>query len=263
MRLGALSSLCGILLIAAIGCGGESTGTLGSTGARGAAEGAEATDEEATASGEDELVPQQGEQLAAAPPAVSPCSAAGLVLCFTFEGTTTDQVASLIPNESANVTYVPGREGQAAAFAPNTAVRFAPNALFDLPPASATIEAWVKRAPSASDAVVFDDDARFSLTIDAGGHVWCKSSGGVALGATVLPIDQWVHVACVIDGTSMRAYAGGVVDAVGTGGVVASPASTAAIGGNAPSGEPFVGLIDSLRVFGVARAPEEIAAAAK
>ena len=32
--------------------------------------------------------------------------------------------------------------------------------------------------------------------------------------------------------------------------------------GNAPSGEPFVGAIDSLRLFRVARTPAQIAAAA-
>jgi hypothetical protein len=252
-------ALCGFLLIAAFGCGAEQASGPRSSGTTDSS----TDDESEGAADEDVLVPQQGEAIgpASAPP--FSCSDPGVALCFSFDGTSSDQSpAALAPSETANLAFVAGRRGQAIAFGPDSALRFAPHPAFDLPSGAASIEAWIQRSSSSTDAVVFDDDARFSLTIDAGGHVWCKSSKGEVRASTVLPVGQWVHVACVVDAGTMRAYAAGIVDGIGIGGIDPSPMSAAAIGGNAPSGEPFVGIIDSLRVFRVARTPEEIASAA-
>jgi len=199
----------------------------------------------------------------AKPPSVT-CQPTTLAMCFRFEGNTVDLSGAIAPLESTGIAFVPGgKEDQAAQFNANSALRFAPNPAFDLPANGAAIEAWIRRDATGADAVVFDDDARFSLTINAAGKVWCKSSGGAVIGATTVPVGQWAHVACVIDSGQLRAYMNGVEDAVGAGTIVASPGSAAAIGGNSPSGEPFIGLIDSFRVFKVARSAAEIAAAAK
>ncbi|MDF2698324.1 MAG: hypothetical protein K0S65_6708 [Labilithrix sp.] len=191
------------------------------------------------------------------------CAGPDLALCFAFDGNTVDQsAAKLTPDVVANISFAPGKAGQAASFVATSALRFAPNAAFELPAGAATIEAWIKRQNAGADAVVFDDDGRFSLTINAAGNVWCKSSGGAITGGTVVPVDQWAHVACVIDAGTMRAYLNGNEDASGPGAVGSSPTSPAAIGGNSPDGEPFLGLIDSFRVFRSARTPAQIAAAA-
>lgn len=197
------------------------------------------------------------------PPSVT-CTPADLALCLRFEGNTMDQSPTAInPVEATGITFVGGgKEDQAAQFTQASALRFAPNPVFDLPANGATIEAWIKREATGADAVVFDDDARFSLTINAAGNVWCKSSGGAIIGATQVPVAQWAHVACVIENGTMKAYLNGAQDAAGPGSIVASPTSAAAIGGNSPSGEPFVGLIDSFRVFKAARSAADIAAAA-
>lgn len=215
---------------------------------------------------EDVLPEQGGGSLGPAAVAPSaPCGASDLALCLTFEGSTNDaSPAQLQPTMASGIGFVAGKEGKGGAFQPGSALRYAPSAAFDLP-ADATIEAWISRTPTGADAVIFDDDERFSLTIDAAGHVWCKSSGGAVTGATVLPSNQWVHVACVVDQGTMRAYVNGVVDKIGTGAVgkAITPNAAAAVGGNSPSGEEFSGTIDVLRVFKVARTPAEIAAAAK
>jgi hypothetical protein len=191
------------------------------------------------------------------------CVSADLALCFTFEGLVNDQSsAPLAPKTVLNVTFVPGKEGMAASFNAMSAIRFDPAATFELPPEGATIEAWIKRQNAGADAVVFDDDGRFSLTINAAGHVWCKG-GGQVIGTKVVPVDQWAHVACVIDKGAMRAYLNGVQDGESTGAVGSAPTLAAAIGGNSPDGEPFLGLIDSFRVFRVARTPAQIAASAQ
>jgi hypothetical protein len=200
----------------------------------------------------------------AKPPSTT-CQAMNLALCLRFEGNTMDQSATAInPIEATGIAFVGGgKEDQAAQFTQTSALRFAPNPVFDLPASGATIEAWIKREATGADAVVFDDDARFSLTINAAGNVWCKSSGGAVVGATQVPVAQWAHVACVVENGTLKAYLNGVIDASGTGSIVASPTSAAAIGGNSPTGEHFVGLIDSFRVFKSARSATELAAAAK
>jgi concanavalin A-like lectin/glucanase superfamily protein len=192
------------------------------------------------------------------------CASPDLVLCLTFEGAVVDQSpAPLTPAELQNVGFVGGKEGQAGSFNATSAIRFAPNAAFDLP-GSGTIEAWVKRSAEPNpSAVVFDDDMRLSLTIAENGTVLCKSSGGAVQGTTPVPVEQWAHVACVVGNGTMHAYLNGSVDASGAGAVASSPAAGAAAGGNSPSGEPFLGAIDSLRVFRVARSTNEIVAAAK
>ncbi len=197
------------------------------------------------------------------PPAVDICAEPDLVLCLPFDGNANDRSATpLAAATSTGITFAPGRLGEAARLDAASALRYAPDLRFDLPPAAATIEAWIKRNVTAADAVVFDDDARFSLTISSDGKVLCKSSGGAVVGMTTVPANEWVHVACVVDGTTLRAYAAGIEDASGAGGIAASPTSAAAVGGNSPDGEPFVGLLDSFRVFKAARTAAQIKTAA-
>jgi len=191
------------------------------------------------------------------------CNAGELAFCFTFEGTSDDvSPIGLKPETVTNVTFAPGRENQAASFSATSALRFAPNAAFELP-ANATIEAWIKRMNTGTDSVVVDIDGRFSLTIDAAGNLLCKSSGGAATAIKLVPVEQWAHVACVVDAGTLRAYLDGVEIASGPGAIGSAPTLGAAVGGNSPDGEPYLGLIDSLRVFRVARTPAQITEAAK
>lgn len=162
---------------------------------------------------------------------------------------------------TSGVTFVPGKRGRAASFDATSAMRFAPSIAFQV--SSATIEAWVKPAAGrTSDGVIFDADDRASLTILVDGSVYCKPSG--AQSGSKLVAEQWSHVACVFDDADgdVFLYVNGVQIDREAGRIGSSSAAGAAIGGNAPSGEPFVGLIDSLRVFRVARTPAQIAAAA-
>jgi hypothetical protein len=192
------------------------------------------------------------------------CLESDLVLCLRFDGNTTDESpAPIAPALVTGIDFVPGREDRGALFSATSALRYAPNEAFELPPASATIEAWIKREATGADAVVFDADERFSLTISAAGNVLCKSSGGAVTGTSVVPVGEWVHVACVLAGTTMTAYLGGIADGSGIGAIGSSPDAGAAVGGNSPSGEPFSGVIDSFRLFRIARSAAQIAADAK
>lgn len=189
------------------------------------------------------------------------CSAPNLALCFAFEGAVADGSPNALKPTVSGVSFVPGPgpSGQAALFNALSAVRFAPSPAFEV--TTATIEAWVKLAPNPTgDGVIFDDDNRASLTILADATVLCKPNGAVV--TAKVPVDTWTHVACVFDGANAHVYVAGAELGSGPGVIGSSPTSTAAAGGNAPSGEPFVGAIDSLRIFRVARTSAQIAAAA-
>lgn len=189
------------------------------------------------------------------------CTVPDLVLCFGFEGAVVDGSPNALVPVTSGVTFVPGKHGRAASFDATSAMRFGASSAFEV--SSGTIEAWVKPASGrTSDGVIFDADDRASLTILEDGAVYCKP-GGAKSGTKLVP-EQWSHVACVFDNADgdVFLYVNGVqVDREG-GRIGSASAAGAAIGGNAPSGEPFVGLIDSLRVFRVARTPAQIAAAA-
>ena len=200
-----------------------------------------------------------GADTSAATQAALLCGASDLALCFAFEGAVEDHSPSALKPTVSGVSFAPGVTGQAALFNAASFVRFAASPSLEL--TTATIEAWVKLAPNPTgDGVIFDDDNRASLTILANGTVLCKPNGA-AINAKVV-VDQWTHVACVFDGANAHLYVSGFAVGSGPGVIGSSPTSTAAVGGNAPSGEPFVGAIDSLRVFRVARTPAQIAAAA-
>lgn len=196
------------------------------------------------------------------PPRSSVCNAPNLAFCYAFDGTTNENTNALTPATLTNVTLVAGRDIQAASFVAGSAMRFAPNAIFELP-ANAAVEAWIKRQNVATSGVILDDDGRFSLTIDENGNVLCKSSGGAVLGTKAVPVEAWAHVACVVDAGTLHAYLDGVDVGSGPGAIGSAPTLGAAIGGNSPDGEGFLGLIDSLRVFKVARTAAEVSAAAK
>lgn len=194
-----------------------------------------------------------------APTQAALCGASDLVLCFGFEGAIVDGSPNALVPTTSGVSFVPGKSGQAASFGPLSAMRFAASPAFEL--TAATLEAWVKLAANPpGDGVIFDDDNRASLTILADGTLLCKPNGIPSAGKVV--VEQWTHVACVFDGANVRAYVNGTEVGSGAGVIGSSPASTAAVGGNAPSGEPFVGAIDSFRVFKVARTAAQVAAAA-
>lgn len=192
-----------------------------------------------------------------AAPVSHTCEAADLALCLAFENDVKDGSPNGLAAAAANVTYVPGKDGLAASLGATSSIRYPANAAFET--SAATIEAWVRRSASATaDGVVFDADSRYSLTITSALDVLCKTSGGAVAGGKITP-EKWAHVACVVGGGVVRVYLDGVEQGNAAGSVAPAPTATEAAGGNAPSGEPFVGAMDSLRVFRVARAAADIA----
>lgn len=179
------------------------------------------------------VVPDAGERL---------CDEPDLVLCLDFEDTLADgSPSSLSPSEATEIRFAPGKHGRALELTDATVLRFDHAPALEV--STATVEAWVYRdVLSFGDDTVFDDEARFSMTIEQGGTLRCAGGPTSARGGTV-PIATWTHVACTFDGTSIAAWVDGAKKAAAKG----APATNAETG--AAVGAGFVGKIDALRVF--------------
>lgn len=203
------------------------------------------------------------EPIDAGPPPDPFCTEPDLVLCYAFEGSLVDgSPNALVAATSNGVTFAAGKKGQALKLDESTEIRFGFSDAFNVK--AATVEAWVYRDPiSFADDTVFDADARFAMTVEQDGTLRCNTSLAISRGGKV-PIAQWVHVACTFDGAKITNYVGGVATGSAPSALAADPAAGAAIGDNSPEGgEQLLGMIDSLRVFSIARTPAQIAAAAK
>jgi len=186
-----------------------------------------------------------------------------LVLCLRFEDDVRDESSHALTATSATLDYTAGVRGQAAAFTePEDGVFFPDDALWNV--SKVTVEAWVKPAtlpPAGGRAGIFDSDGRYGLFVYPPGTIDCLIQTVDLVGPT-LATGQWTHVACTYDGVNVTLYVGGVSFATAPLASAGSSAGSIAIGQNSPSGDPFDGDIDELRVFSVARTAAEVAAAA-
>ncbi len=189
------------------------------------------------------------------------CAEPDLLLCFSFEGEVKEgSLNPFVPIDTQGVTFAPGKVGQAAVLTDTSYMRYAALPLLTVP--ISTVEAWVKPTQLLAESVIFDADERYAMAALPDGSLKCNST--VVVSGGQLPIGAWTHVACVYDGAKVLLYVGGVLVTMADGTNGLAPVSTAsAIAGNAPSGQPFVGAIDSFRVFKSARTAAQIAAAAQ
>lgn len=186
-----------------------------------------------------------------------------LLLCLRFEDVVRDESANALLPASANVLFVPGVRGEAARFLPPSSVIVYPSAaIWNV--ARFTVETWVRpeSLPTGSArAGLLDSDGRFGLFVYAPGTIDCLAQSVHLVGPT-LTAARWTHVACVYDGTAVTLYVGGTATATAPLPSAGATGGSTAIGENSPSGDPFTGDLDELRVFSAARTPAEIAAAA-
>ncbi len=193
------------------------------------------------------------------------CDEPNLIACFEFEGSAVD--GSLVQHQgtAVDVSYVPGVVGQAAAFGPNGRVWVAPHAT--LSPAVVTIELWVRFASlpvSSARMGLFDNPSRFGLFLYANGFRCSANSASIELSGSVPQVNEWTHVACTNDGTTITLFVNGQPTASGASvPLITDPSSQpAAIGSDEPPGDYLNGAIDQFRLFAVVRTAEQIAQAA-
>jgi hypothetical protein len=179
-----------------------------------------------------------------------------LIACFDFEDEVRDQTGNL-PLTASSVNYVDGKLGKAVRLGSGTSIVIPDTPLLDIP--EVTVQAWIRPEvlPTANERMgIWDADGQYAMFLLPGGALRCQTD-------CTSPVDSikanaWTHVACVVDGTATRMYINGVKGCSSTDPISTSGTMGAAIGGNAPSGDPFFGDIDLLRVHRIARSEDDI-----
>ncbi|HEU0033557.1 MAG TPA: LamG domain-containing protein [Kofleriaceae bacterium] len=134
-----------------------------------------------------------------------------------------------------------------------------------LSPSAITVEAWIQPTQlPASRMGIFDNNNSYGFFVLSTGGVRCTVNVAVEATPVITQLGAWTYVACTYDGTTARLYVDGAEVAVAGGGTALGTGDTSGsvLGGNSPSGDPFVGAIDQVRVFSVARTADEVCIAA-
>lgn len=195
------------------------------------------------------------------------CASGNLIVHYLFEQSLRD--ATPYGNDAANVSnvsYGPGVVGEALVLGPSSVASLprSESLAFD---EVMTVELWVQPSalpPSGGRAGLLDDDGRYGLFLTALGELRCVS-GGTSLTGGQLSVDEWAHVACVLDASTLTLWQDGYVRAqVPRSGNLTTPGPyPLVIGGNSPSGDRFDGLLDNLRIWREARTPSQLSRAAQ
>jgi hypothetical protein len=206
--------------------------------------------------------------------AVTPASSTSLVAAYSFNegsGTTlTDRSGRGHTGTVSGATWsTQGRFGGALSFdGVNDWVTVADTAALDLTGAL-TLEAWVRPTALAAWRTILLKEQTGGLVYAlyvtetgsrANGYLRIGSELGLSAPAP-LAANTWTHVALTYDGAAMRLYVDGtqVATRSQTGAITAS-SGVLRIGGNAPWGEYFQGLIDEVRIYNRALTQAQIAA---
>ena len=194
---------------------------------------------------------------------------AGLEACYELDGTLEDSSQNNNDLTGDNIAFDTGKVGQALVTTQSSRMDPIKSATLDFS-GELTMEAWI--LPSqAQNRWVIDHQGQWGLMLDDD-RVVCTvvtlDEGGGSSGKSVtsdsgsVPDDVWTHVACTYDGTALILYLDGVVadtPELVTGAIDTAPSEGFTIGRDSPTGSSWLGRIDSVRIWSVARKSEEIA----
>lgn len=196
-----------------------------------------------------------------------------IVACYQFENNTTDGSQYMLAADPTGATFVqsmPGL-GKALSLADTSNVQIAETAHLDLQ--SFTVEAWLNPSFfSGQNLSVVNNGGQYGMFVDPGNIPFCvKITPPSSIVSTYAPAvmalrtGHWTHVACVYDGANLTVYVDGAkANADPRGGAVATMAmGGTGIGSQTPTQAKenhYVGLIDNLRIWSVARKQDDICA---
>jgi len=132
-----------------------------------------------------------------------------------------------------------------------------------------TVEAWIHPTGADNNGIIVNKEGEYEIARFPDGHIqWAIASGGgwgwVDTGY-VAPLDTWTHIAVVFDAGTVKTFANGVLVHTGSTGAATigdtdGNANDFRIGNRQSTEQGFVGQIDDVRVWNVARSAEDIAA---
>jgi hypothetical protein len=135
-----------------------------------------------------------------------------------------------------------------------------------------TIDFWVKSsgANTSDTGLVFKSlSSSYAVTLagtsGSNDHKLYFNIGATYITTTKLFNDnQWHHVACIYDGSTMAVYIDGSLDVSGVKtGAIGTDANNIYLGSRNSAGTYFSGSLDEIRISSIARSPEEIRASAQ
>jgi hypothetical protein len=183
-----------------------------------------------------------------------------LLLCVRFDDKIADEsrYAQAI-NVSGMPAFVQGVSGRAIAMDGSVALVVPHTAVWQY--SEVTVELWIRPSqlpPTGKRSGLVDKNGSFGFFLHPDGNLTCSPGPS----APLRDAGEWTHVACVFGKGESSLYVRGVRVASNSDGPPTPTTETLAIGANSPSGDPFIGAIDSLRVYARAKSGAEIARAA-
>jgi hypothetical protein len=121
-----------------------------------------------------------------------------------------------------------------------------------------TMELWIKPESFGTNMNLLMANGSFNFSIDALGkpYLW---NGTIYTSTATLSLNQWSHVAVTSNGTEIKFYVNGQAAGTTLGSNNISAGTTYGIGANVGNhGTAFIGSIDELRVWNVARTQTQI-----
>ncbi len=189
-------------------------------------------------------------------PCIPPPS--GLVSWWQAESNALDSADGNNGTLVGNVTYAPGRVGQAFSFDGTSSYVSIPstgniNFSGTMP---MTIETWVYRTGGASVMNIVGKrnacslgEIQYQLAFDPAAGLSFGSGNGVLVGTQrQLPMNTWQHLAATYDGTTVVVYINGQAVASGAGSLGAATTAPLEIGRSGDC-ELFAGLIDEVSIY--------------
>ena len=203
---------------------------------------------------------------------VAPNGVAGLLAYWAFDDGETDPASTTALDSSSNgrdgilelgPQWVAGRlDGALELDGTDDLVRVAADAQLDELSAF-TVAGWIRHGATSSFRSIVDKRDNhtdgFDLYLNASSRLFIRVNNAALNGTAVVADGTWHHVAGTYDGSELRLYVDGVLDAsLSASAGVSSTVDDLLIGRNWSGGYLFGGVLDDLRIYGRALAPAEI-----